>query len=60
MRSKRQWPIKYASRENIIVDRLVKINLVWKPSLQIFYVTPNKILQFLQQNKSSVAFKQLS
>ncbi|MBA0596704.1 hypothetical protein Gorai_013513, partial [Gossypium raimondii] len=46
MRSEGRWRIRYVPREhNIIVDRLAKLSLTWKSSLQVFDVAPKEILE---------------
>ncbi|MFQ6643154.1 hypothetical protein Gotur_017705, partial [Gossypium turneri] len=44
---------------NLIVDRLTKLYLDWKSSLQIFDMSPNEVLGALQQDKACGAFEQL-
>ncbi|MBA0730871.1 hypothetical protein Golax_025608 [Gossypium laxum] len=48
MRAEGQWKIRYMSKEhNLATDRLAKLSLVWKSSLQVFEETPKEILELL-------------
>ncbi|MBA0837894.1 hypothetical protein Goarm_010008 [Gossypium armourianum] len=61
MRIEGQWQIRYMPREHIIVvGRLAKLSLTLKLSLQVFDVASIVILEVLQQDKASGAFRQLS
>ncbi|MBA0850449.1 hypothetical protein Goshw_029881, partial [Gossypium schwendimanii] len=61
MRFQGQWQIEYLPREhNIVADRLAKLSLTWKSSLQVFDVALNEILEVLQHDKVCGTFKQLS
>ncbi|MBA0729613.1 hypothetical protein Golax_025838, partial [Gossypium laxum] len=48
------------SEHNTVVDRLAKLSLTRKSSLQVFDVAPIEIIEVLQRDEASGAFRQLS
>ncbi|MBA0743324.1 hypothetical protein Gogos_006018 [Gossypium gossypioides] len=60
MRFKRQWRINHIPRkQNLVADRLVKLSLNWKSTLQVFDEALKKILEFLQKDKVNDTFMHL-
>ncbi|KAH1096752.1 hypothetical protein J1N35_013673 [Gossypium stocksii] len=54
MKAGGNWKIKHIPRSQIlVVDRLAKLNLNWKTSLQIFNEAPKEINVLLQEEKDS-------
>lgn len=50
LHSKSFWCICYIARnDNTITDRLAKLNLSWKSSLQILYTPPTEVLGIRQR-----------
>ncbi|MBA0735220.1 hypothetical protein Gogos_019084 [Gossypium gossypioides] len=61
LRSEGKWWIRIVPREtNLIADRLAKVCLTWKSSLQIFGVALYEVIEALQQDKACGAFEHLS
>ncbi|MBA0635446.1 hypothetical protein Godav_029182 [Gossypium davidsonii] len=49
MHSEREWRIKHIPRnQNLVADRLAKLSLSWKSSLQVMDEAPRDILDLLQ------------
>ncbi|MBA0736957.1 hypothetical protein Gogos_010443 [Gossypium gossypioides] len=60
MRAKGQWRINHISIEqNLEADRLAKLSLNWKSTLQVFDESPKKILEVLQKDKANDFFMHL-
>lgn len=51
LRAERKWYIRHVYRDlNHAVDCLTETNLVEKTNLQVFNDSPNKVLEFIQQD----------
>ncbi|MBA0629491.1 hypothetical protein Godav_024039, partial [Gossypium davidsonii] len=52
LQSEEEWKIKHIPRnQNLVVDRLAKLSLSWKLSLQVIDEAPKNILDLLQVDK---------
>ncbi|MBA0726178.1 hypothetical protein Golax_002025 [Gossypium laxum] len=57
LHSKGEWRIKHIPRnQNLIEDRLAKLSLSWKSSLQVFDEAPKDILDLLHVDKMNGCF----
>ncbi|KAA3478810.1 Beta-glucosidase 46 [Gossypium australe] len=54
MHSTGQWKVIHIPRDrNLVADRLAKLSLNWKSSLQVFEGAPKEILELLQEDKAN-------
>ncbi|MBA0780645.1 hypothetical protein Gotri_004723, partial [Gossypium trilobum] len=57
LQSEGEWRIKHIPRnQNLVADRLAKLNLSWKSSLQVIDEAPKDILDLLQVDKTNGCF----
>ncbi|MBA0629490.1 hypothetical protein Godav_024039 [Gossypium davidsonii] len=57
LQSEEEWKIKHIPRnQNLVVDRLAKLSLSWKLSLQVIDEAPKNILDLLQVDKMNGYF----
>ncbi|KAA3465251.1 LINE-type retrotransposon LIb DNA [Gossypium australe] len=57
MNSEGQWRIIHIPRDrNLVADRVAKLSLNWKSSLQVLEETPKKFLELLQEDKDNSTF----
>ncbi|KAK5831231.1 hypothetical protein PVK06_015026 [Gossypium arboreum] len=55
MREEGIWEIKHIPRiQNLVADRLAKLSLSWKSSLQVFDEAPKEVVDLLQEDKNIV------
>ncbi|MBA0805312.1 hypothetical protein Gohar_004836, partial [Gossypium harknessii] len=60
MRLKGEWKVKHISRnQNLVANRLAKLSLSWKSSLQVINEAPKEIIDLLQVDKVNGCFMQL-
>ncbi|KAG8490243.1 hypothetical protein CXB51_015601 [Gossypium anomalum] len=52
MREEGMWKIKHIPRnQNLVADRVAKLSLSWKSSLQVFNEAPKEVIDLLQEDK---------
>ncbi|MBA0560243.1 hypothetical protein Golob_017154 [Gossypium lobatum] len=57
MRAEGMWKVKHIPRNhNLVVDRLAKLSLSWKSSLQVLNEAPKEIIHLLQEDKEHGCF----
>ncbi|PPS13942.1 hypothetical protein GOBAR_AA06637 [Gossypium barbadense] len=57
MRAEGQWKINHISRNrNLVADRLAKLSLSWKSSLQVFNEAPEEVIELLHGEKGYDCF----
>ncbi|MBA0669491.1 hypothetical protein Goklo_000017 [Gossypium klotzschianum] len=57
MRAEGTWKVKHIPRNrNLVVDRLAKLSLSWKSSLQVLNEAPKEIIHLLQEDKEHGCF----